>query len=231
MRILRSLFICALLAFTCVYSFPAQALAQEEHLVECFSTSIQNGKEVLIDDVGKIHVFYTVEGTELSAQEALNLIDSQENFNMETDGNCERGYDPNLSNTAVATGTYTTFYGDRVRVTPYCAGPCTISYGQSTTTGSSFSCSASLSATIKSIFVSEVTGTFGLEWNTYSSSSTSFGVTYSIPAGSTGAIYFRPRIRRYYGYYYDGSSTRYSMSGDCPLKIGNFTDGLYEVIY
>ena len=114
-------------------------------------------------------------------------------------------------------------YSKTERVTPYSAGPCSISYGESKSF--SYSCNLSLTATERL----DIGGT----WS--ASSNKSFGTTYNVASGKIGYVKFTPMYRnitatRYN--YFDGTLLNTeNLTIKQPVKIGAFADGLYELAY
>ncbi len=127
--------------------------------------------------------------------------------------------------------------GSSVKVTPDVIGPATITYGNSTTVTESFSAAISLNAEAKRV----IKGGASFTWNSSASTSTSFGLTYSVPAGKTGYIKFTPYRNvtvgeLYEDVFYNGtymSTLDQGISyGYSPKKLSNgFADGIFALAY
>lgn len=118
--------------------------------------------------------------------------------------------------------------GPRQKVTPDITGAATVSYGNAITTGNNIT--VSLDADINTKISVEVTLKLGVSYTKSSSSNQPFGMTFDVPAGKTGAIYFTPFIYvgncTYVNEVGVGTSTQVSF----PKVVNGFTDGLSELV-
>ena len=141
--------------------------------------------------------------------------------------------DPAPTYTYAETRTYTGL-APTEKVTPDYTGPCTITLVNSVTTTEGFGGSLSGNADVaKSIKLGA-----SFTWNTSSASATSVSGTWSVPAGKKGYIQFTPYLNVSVGnvtmYYWVGGVFKTLDMGEnwgsSPKKVGNFTDGNYEII-
>lgn len=126
--------------------------------------------------------------------------------------------------------------GDTVTVSPTIQGPGTISYGTSHTFTESFSASISLSYDEKSA----IRAGAGFSWNSSASNSSTFGVTYSVPAGKYGYVTFTPDLyctcgtlyeQHYSGGVLVGSVNLGEVYAYSPVVLSNgICDGIYRLV-
>ncbi len=110
-------------------------------------------------------------------------------------------------------------------VTPIVQGAASISYGQSYTITSTFT--GSLGIVIKRAVVKDLGDSYSYSVAT----NEEFGVTFSIPEGKYARIKFTPMMRHTVGTYYYDSFTSYDVDAYIAIKVGKFSDGLYERVY
>lgn len=123
--------------------------------------------------------------------------------------------------------------GTPKKVTQDIKGPASVSHGTSTSISESFSASVSLGVNQKSAIRQGASFT----WNTSSSSSTSFGVTFPVPSGKTGYVQFTPYLNRTTGELWatitNGTTITKSkisnITAHSPIKVGSTADGLFEL--
>lgn len=125
-----------------------------------------------------------------------------------------------------------TYKGTRIKLTSDAKGPCTLSFEGSKTFTDSFSSTISGSLTLKEMFIAEVEVSVGVSWTSSASISYKQNISYSIPSGKTGAIYFTPYYIQYNCTYFNNSGYASSVYGRSPKKTATgFNDGLFEVVY
>lgn len=190
-----------------------------------------DGKEVVVDNQGKHYKFCTADGTVLNAREALTILCDCDSAKEKSDISVFHRGESNPTNTYEMSSYYAAFQSTGIKVTPYVAGPATITYGVSVTTNESFSSSMTIGGSLKVLIRSEFTATTGLTWTYSSSSSTSFSTTFSVESGKIGAVYFFPLLRYVIGYYYDAYGNPTRVDANYPIKLtSGFTDGLFMLI-
>lgn len=185
----------------------------------------ENGKEYLADETGALHIFYTSSGDELSPLNALNMLTSTRKVkNYEK----TKGIEYPFENEVILGKSYQ-INGKREKVTPDVYGPAKISSGSSITSSSTWS--GNISVTVESLLFSKIKVQLGGSYAKTSSSSTSFGLEYSIPSGRIGTVYFTPYYWHFDAVYYDSNGNPLDIYAETPvvLKTG-FTDGLYELV-
>lgn len=191
-----------------------------------------NGRDQIVDTFGKTHELYYANGEKVPLEYALSVLNND--ALIETNNSVSTRFMPLRSPIApdtVSLNSKSSYYAGRVRVTPYVKGPATITYGQSSTVSESFGGNISISASVKGMIIAQAGAQFGVTWNSTASSSSTFSTSFSIPSGKTGAVYFRAKMIRVSGSYYDSKLKAYYVYGDTPAKLGSFADGIYEAVY
>ncbi len=106
----------------------------------------------------------------------------------------------------------------------------TISYGESITIENSFSGGITFTAAVKKI----IQGGVSFSWNESLSTSSSFGVTFTLNDGQSGYIAFLPRFIVSQGTYYEERITttaKYSITAKSPIKLATgYADGTYMLV-
>lgn len=125
--------------------------------------------------------------------------------------------------------------GSIIKCSPDAIGPATITYGNSVTVTESFSASFNLTAEAKKYIKAGAS----FAWNDSASTSTSFGVSFSVPSGKTGYVAFSPRrnvsVGDMYEEVWNGNILVVEnhlglVSGYSPIKLSNgFADGVYSL--
>jgi|GEM_PF-6387707 len=199
---------------------------------ETLTIQLVDGEERLVDGEGKIHIFFTADQKELSPIDALEKLNSNEYESSNSANSLGGPRRISAGANTVVLSSYWNSYGNRDRVSPYVKGPGKVSITTSITTACTYSFSIGVTSgdLIKKYIRTAFEGQFGIAWQ-YSSSS-SLSLSYDIPAGKTGAIYFTPAIYKTSGYYYDSNYNSYPVSASTPKKLSNgLTDGIFELIY
>lgn len=191
-----------------------------------------NGRDQIVDTFGKTHELYYANGEKVPLDYALSVLNNDDlikaNNSVSTKSMPLRGP---IAPDTVSLNSKSSYYAGRVRVTPYVTGLATITYGQSSTVSESFGGKISISASVKGMIIAQAGAQFGLTWNSTASSNSSFSASFTIPSEKTGAVYFRAKMIRVSGSYYNSQLKAYYVYGDTPAMVGSFADGIYEVVY
>jgi hypothetical protein len=211
----------------------AESVGQDTIQIDLSSLHIEtNGdKEIAVDAEGNRYTFITAEGSILNARDVLAGLWRPDYGKEEFSCPLSQRGESNPTNTYEMATYYAALQTTGSKVTPYVAGPATITYGTSVTTTESFSSSMAIGGSLKVIIRSKFTATAGLTWNNSSSSSTTFSATFTVDSGKIGAVYFFPLLRYVIGYYYDSYGNPTRIDANYPIKlVSGFTDGLYTLI-
>ena len=188
------------------------------------------GVECYVDELGYLHSYYDVSGNPIPASIARFELDSE----LTMCGGLIPGMNnqPNYQVTDydVYLLSQTQYYGSCIKVTPDCAGPCTINMGSSVT--KNWAWSVEISATAKDVAKLLLDLNFGIKIENSVSSNTSFGVSFPVPEGKIGAVYFSPKLLDVTVIVDDdinNSSTTTTCTSGVKL-INGFADGLYQLI-
>lgn len=188
----------------------------------------ENGKQVIVDNEGYFHIYFDNHGNELDAQSALEIISD---FNKEIQVYSPKAVVYPYQN-EMHYSSKSNYTGSRIKLTADSVGPCTISYSRGKTVTEEFSSNISGSVTLKNMLIAEVQASVGVSWSKSLSVTSTEAVSYNIPSGKTGAIYFTPYYVQYNCTYYNSDGKASSVYGRCPKKLGTgFCDGLFEMIY
>ncbi|MGN1399529.1 MAG: hypothetical protein ACI4WG_06000 [Erysipelotrichaceae bacterium] len=129
--------------------------------------------------------------------------------------------DPNvdlISNTVV--------YGTKARVCPEFEGPCSISNSTSVTSSSSWS--ITVSASYKPLIIAQLEGELSISYLGESSYTNTFTVTYNVPEGKIGTIYFQPAYYNTKFTYYEPTYGTRTCILKTPKIVNGYTDGIYS---
>ena len=173
---------------------------------------------------GKTHQYYDVHGNPLTISEVEQLMQPKL-VSLEIQPTRVPIY-PEADVVLVNSSYETT--GTRRQVSPSVVGPATLTYGQSVSVSSSIG--VNFGAEINSRIFRALALRFGVTYTQTTTSNTSFGAAFPVPAGKTGAIYFTPFLYSGYCTYVD---TNYQGTGtyvSFPKMNGVFAAGVYELI-
>ena len=107
--------------------------------------------------------------------------------------------------------------------------PCSLSYGDSVTT--SFSISGSLGASVQSKIFKKIKVEVNVTVAWSSSSTRQFSVSFPVPQGKVGAVYFSPYLTRAVVKYYDNDYNMTQVVATFPNTLSTgFTDGVFELV-
>lgn len=132
--------------------------------------------------------------------------------------------DPLNPNVNLISNTIT--YGTKSRVCPESVGPCTISNSISITSSSSWS--ITVSASYKPLIIEQLEGQIAISYLGESSQSHTFTVTYEVPSGKIGSIYFQPAFYNTKFTYYEPAYGTRSCTLKTPKMIYGYTDGIFS---
>ena len=80
--------------------------------------------------------------------------------------------------------------------------------------------------------IAKIEGSVGFNWSTSSTLTQSVGVTKTVPAGKTGALYFTPYMKVFNVIYTDENFDEWPITAKSPIELENgMPDGLFELIY
>ena len=212
---MRKRLCCIFSAFLIFISFTIPAFAESSSNIE---------KYIFIDSNGNTHQYFDSSGNPVTVEEAHQILYAA--VTVET-SNVLRGPIYPYPDTVYVSSIYTQ-NGTRQKVTPDVKGPATISYGQSV--GVSSSISANFGIEINTRIFNAVAVKAGVSYSSSRQSNTNFGVTFSIPSGRIGAVYFTPYLIVGNAVYVDKNRKGYNVTAKYPKSAGSFADGLYEVI-
>lgn len=126
--------------------------------------------------------------------------------------------------------------GSPIKITADVKGKATISYGNMTTVSESFTVSGT---TTTEAIKNKIRLGAGFTWNKSATSNSSFGITYTVPAGKTGYITFTPKYNKTVGtyrvrFYLENrllTDDSYSVTAKSPISLSNgFADGTYALV-
>lgn len=175
-----------------------------------------------IDENGYIHTYFDTFGNPLSIQS----VDKMYNPDIESEI-VPYGVVYPFTDT-VLVNSYSLQMGTTSKMTADVKGPATISYITSKETKSTIS--VNFSADIKSRIFNSLAFKFGVDYTQTSSTGTSFGTSFQIPSGKTGAVYFTPRLYTGTCTYVDQNGVGTSVYVTFPKTVNGFTDGVFELI-
>ena len=119
--------------------------------------------------------------------------------------------------------------GTRKKVSPDVAGPANITYGESITTTGSIT--GGLSGSIQARIIKAIEIKLNVSVSYSSSSSANFAISFPVPSGKIGAVYFTPYLSQSNVNYYDVNGNCINVSATLPvITSAGFTDGLYELV-
>ncbi len=121
--------------------------------------------------------------------------------------------------------------GYGVQVSRYSEGPATISVSIGHTFSATYSVSLDygVEAELFKMVSAKIGGSIGLSATTETSYSESH--THQVPAGKTGAIFFRPRMKVVRATYYDEQGYGTTIRAEYPVVAGAYAQGTYYVEY
>lgn len=125
----------------------------------------------------------------------------------------------NLVSSSVVSGTKT-------RCSPEAEGPCTIS--NSTKVSSSSTWSVTVSASYKPIIISKIEAELGISYAKSSTTSKTFTVTYNVPSGRIGSVYFTPYFYLIKFAYTEPTYGYRTLTTKTPKTVDGYTDGLFQ---
>ena len=182
-----------------------------------------NGITYLEDSNGYLHYYYDSSGNPISVEEARSCLTSSEPITYF--GNTTQG----------AVYNYASYYtqnqisGTRTKVTADVAGPASITYGVSVTTTATWSYSFQVG--FKNVIINTINVNATVSYSSSASSASSFGITYSVPSGKIGAVYFTPYIMNTYVRTWDADGVYRMANIRYPKRLStSFNDGLYELV-
>ena len=125
-----------------------------------------------------------------------------------------------------------TVNGNRYNVSPDCVGEGTLTVQTSVTVTDSFSASITIGGSMELAIIAKIEGSVGFNWSTSSTLTQSVGVTKTVPAGKTGALYFTPYMKVFNVIYTDENFDEWPITAKSPIELENgMPDGLFELIY
>lgn len=120
----------------------------------------------------------------------------------------------------------TSSYGSKSRVCPESVGPCTISNSIEITSSSSWS--ITVSASYKPIIIEQLEAQLSISYLGESSISHTFTVSYEVPEGRIGSIYFQPAFYNTKFTFYDPNFGTRTCTLKTPKKVYGYTDGIFS---
>ena len=193
--------------------------------VSKYSIVNDDNKEVVIDDEGYYHILFDNYGIEISADDALDILNNRYNS---IDLPTVYRVAPNSFRVV----SQSTVNGNRYKVSPDCVGECTLTVQTSVTVTDSFSASITICGSMELAIIAKIEGSVGFNWSTSSTLTQSVGVTKTVPAGKTGALYFTPYMKVFNVIYTDENFDEWPITAKSPIELENgMPDGLFELIY
>ena len=177
---------------------------------------------VLVDADGTEHRYFDVYGNPIK----INDLNTHAQNSLSRNNKQFRGP---IAPDTVYIQSSSSITGPRQKVTPDSKGPCSLSYGDSVTT--SFSISGSLGASVQSKIFKKIKVEVNVTVAWSSSSTRQFSVSFPVPQGKVGAVYFSPYLTRAVVKYYDNDYNMTQVVATFPNTLSTgFTDGVFELV-
>lgn len=191
----------------------------------------ENGIEYYVDEDGYTHSYYDPYGNPISVSDAQFMLNNE--IQMASGNISGIGNQPNyhiVNDTYLTVNSQTYSLDGPIKVTPDFIGPVSITYAISQTI--TWTWSVGISAGMRGVAKLLLDLDFNIEIENSIATQTSFSAGYVVPAGKTGAIYFRPR-RYNVGMTLHNVNTGTSTTTVChsPVYLSTgFADGVYELV-
>lgn len=178
---------------------------------------------------GQKDIYFDAHGTPIDAETFLSMAVFEGNTSKKHVNKTRGEIVPGEPNSAVINSYYES-YGTEYQVSPWAQndyGGVTVSASISIT--SNYSYTVNIGSQVIAKIITKIID-LGLEFNYQTSSETGYSVTFAVPLGKRGCIYFRPIYMNYNSLYIDYENYGHRTKIITPEKNGYFTNGIFRLV-
>ena len=187
------------------------------------------GVNTVVYSNGQQDIYFDAHGVPIDAETFLSMAVFEDNTSKKHVNKTRGEIVPGEPNSAVINSYYES-YGTEYQVSPWAQndyGGVTVSASVSITSNYSYTVNIGSQGIAK--IITKIID-LGLEFNYQTSSETGYSVTFAVPQGKRGCIYFRPIYMNYNSLYIDYENYGHRTKIITPEKNGYFTNGIFRLV-